>query len=44
MKINKANKGMGIICELNNMHPRCALLTIYSSFTRPRLGYGDVNL
>ena len=43
-KINKANKGMGIIRDLNNMLPRSALLTIYRSFIRPHLDYSDVNL
>ena len=41
-KINKANKGIGIIRKLNNILPRSALLTIYRSFTRPHLDYGDV--
>ena len=41
-KINKANKGIGIICKLNNILPRSALLTIYHSFIRPHLDYGDV--
>ena len=30
-KINKANKGIGIIRKLNNILPRSALLTIYRS-------------
>ena len=41
-KINKANKGIGIICKLNNILPRSALSTIYRSFIRPHLDYGDV--
>ena len=41
-KINKANKGIGIICKLNNILPRSTLLTIYRSFIRPHLDYGDV--
>ena len=41
-KINKANKGIGIIRKLNNILPRSALLTIYRSFIRPHLDYGDV--
>ena len=41
-KINKANRGIGIICKLNNILPRSALLTIYRLFIRPHLGYGDV--
>ena len=41
-KINKANKGIGIIRKLNNILSRSALLTIYRSFIRPHLGYGDL--
>ena len=41
-KVNKTNKGIGIICKLNNILPRSALLTIYRSFIRPHLDYGDV--
>ena len=40
--INKANKGIGIISKLNNILPRSTLLTIYRSFIRPHLDYGDV--
>ena len=39
--MNKANKGTGIIRKLNNIL-RSALLTIYRSFIRPHLDYGDV--
>ena len=41
-KINKANKNIGIIRKFNNNLPRSALLTIYRSFIRPYLDYGDV--
>ena len=41
-KINKANRGIGIIRKLNNILPRSALLTIYRLFIRPHIGYGDV--
>ena len=41
-KINKANKGIGIIHKLNNILPHSVLLTIYHSFIRPHLDYGDV--
>ena len=41
-KINKPNKGIGIIRKLNNILPCSALLTIYRSFMRPHLDYGDV--
>ena len=41
-KISKANKGIGNIKRLRNYLPRNALLTIYKSFIRPHLDYGDV--
>ena len=41
-KIDKANKGIGIIRKLNNILLRTALLTIYRSFIRPHLEHGDV--
>ena len=41
-KISKANKGIGVIKKLNNTLPRKALLTLYKSFVRPHLDYGDI--
>ena len=41
-KINKVNKGIGIIRKLNNILPRSASLRIYCSFIRPHLDYGDI--
>ena len=41
-KINKANKGTGIIRKLNNILPCSALLKIYRCFIRPHLDYGDM--
>ena len=40
--ITKASKGIGVIKKLNNVLPRKALLTIYKSFVRPHLDYGDI--
>ena len=40
--ISKANKGIGIILKLNNIFPGHAVLTIYRSFVRSDLDYGDV--
>ena len=40
--ISKANKGIGVIKKLNNTLPRKALLTLYKSFVRPHLDYGDI--
>ena len=36
-----ANK-IGLLCKLHNTLARLPLLTIYKSFIRPRLDYGDV--
>ena len=41
-KITKANKGIGVIRKLRNTLPRDALLTIYKSFVRLDLYYGDI--
>ena len=39
---SKVNKTIGIIRKLQNVLPRPALLTIFRSFIRPHLNYGDV--
>ena len=41
-KIAKANKGIGIICKLAHVLPRESLVTIYKSFVRPHIDYGDI--
>ena len=41
-KINKTLKGVGLVHKLSMLVPRQSWLTIYKSFIRPRLGYGDV--
>ena len=41
-KIAKANKGIGLIHKLAHVLPRQSLLTIYKSFIRPHLDYGDI--
>ena len=41
-KITKANKSIGLICKLADVLPRQSLLTIYKSFIRPHLDYGDI--
>ena len=41
-KISKAYKYTGVIKKLKNNLPRKSLLTIYKSFIRPHLDYGDV--
>ena len=40
--MKKAIKGISVIKKLNVTLPRSSLLTIYKSFIRPHLGYGDV--
>ena len=41
-KISKAIKGIGIIKTLSNVLQRKSLITIYKSFVRPHLDYGDL--
>ena len=41
-KILKANKGIGLINRLRRFLPRDSLLTIYKTFIRPHLDYGDI--
>ena len=38
----KVNKSVGIIRKLQNVLPQSALLTVYKSFIRPLLDYGDI--
>ena len=38
---HKANKGIGIICKFNNILPCSAFLTIYCSFIRVHLDFGQ---
>ena len=42
MIINKVNKTIGLLRKLQNILPRSALLTIYKSFIRPHIDYGDI--
>ena len=41
-KIKKTTKGINAIRKMNLSLPRSSLLTIYKSFVRPHLDYGDV--
>ena len=41
-KICKANRGIGIIRKLNCELSRRTLITVYKSFIRPNLDYGDI--
>ena len=41
-KIAKGNKGIGLIRKLVHVLPRQPLLTIYKSFIRSHLDYGDI--
>ena len=41
-KIKKCNRIVGLIRRLSINLPRHALLTIYKSFVRPHLDYGDI--
>ena len=40
--LNKINKNIGLLRKLQNILPLESLLTIYKSFVRPHLDYGDV--
>ena len=40
--MSKALKGIGIIKKLSKSLPRHSLVTIYKSFVRPHLDYGDI--
>ena len=42
VKISKTLKGVGPLCKLSRLLLRQSLLTIYQSFIRPHLDYGDV--
>ena len=39
---SKVNKTIGLLRKLHNALPRLPLLTIYKSFIRPHLDYGDI--
>ena len=43
-KISKAYRGIGVVKKLQNDFPRQSLLTIYKSFIRPHLDYGDESM
>ena len=40
--MSKAMKGIGVIQKLNKTLPCHSLITIYKSFMRPHLDYGDI--
>ena len=40
--MSKAYKGIAVLRKLQNIIPRNSLLTIYKSFIRPHLDYGDI--
>ena len=39
---NKVNKSIGLLRKLQNLLPRRSLVTIYKSFIRLHIDYGDV--
>ena len=39
---NKVNKSIVLLCKLQMILPRRSLVTIYKSFIRPHLDYGDI--
>ena len=38
----KVNKTIGLLRKLQNLLPRATLITLYKTFVRPRLDYGDI--
>ena len=42
MIINKVNNTIGLLCKLQNILPRSALLTICKRFIRPHSDYVDI--
>ena len=40
--LNKVNKTIGLLRKLRYTLPRSALITIYKSFVRPHIDYGDI--
>ena len=40
--LTKVNKAIGLLRKLQNILPQESLLTIFKSFVRPQLDYGDV--
>ena len=40
--LTKVNRSIGMIRKLNSFLPRSSLLTIYKSFARHHIDYGDV--
>ena len=41
-KLMKVSKGIGVLRKPSSRLPRKALITIYKSFIRPHLDYGDI--
>ena len=39
---NKVNKTIGLLGKLQNTLPRTSLITIFKSYIRPHLDYGDI--
>ena len=39
---NKVNKMIGLLRKLQNTLPRTSLITIFKSYIRPHLDYGDI--
>ena len=43
-KLGKSMKKANVIKKLSNVLPRHSLITIYKSFVRPHLDYGDTDM
>ena len=40
--LNKINKTIGLLCNLQILLPRATLITIYKAFVKPHIDYSDV--
>ena len=40
--LNMTNRTIGLLCKLQSLLPKVALITIYKAFVRPHLNYSDV--
>ena len=40
--LNKIKKTIGLLCKFHQILPRQSFITIYKSFIRPHLDYGDI--
>ena len=44
LAFSKVNRTINLLCKLQYLIPGSAFLTIYKTFVRPNLGYGDTDI